>query len=239
MNTKSLSLFLLMVFASEILYGADDSQNYKIADHETQMIAAWKVFVDRELLTGSDGEEIGRKALRLLDDKLFEITLRLPAKRIKQLQTIPIWIDYKHELTSMQYHPGKGWLRDHGYDVKMVKAVHIPRADRFVDHIANHAQPWALLHELAHAYHDQFLGWDHDGIRKAYRSLKATGEYESVLHINGRQREHYALTNEKEFFAEMSEAFLGTNDFYPFVRGELRTASPETFSLMQSIWMTD
>lgn len=228
-----------MVCASETLFGADDPQSDKIVDHETQIISGWKVFVDRELLARSGEKEIGRKALRLLDDKLFEVTLRLPPERIKQLQTIPIWIDFNHELTSMQYHPGAGWLRNHEYDPKMVKSVHIPRAKRFVDHVANHAQPWALLHELAHAYHDQYLGWDHDGIRKAYQSLKATGEYKSVLHIDGRQREHYALTNEKEFFAEMSEAFLGTNDFYPFVRGELRTASPETFALMQAIWMKD
>ncbi len=237
MNIKSLSLLLML--APGILFGADDPQGYKIAKHEIQTISGWKVFVDLELLADSDGKEIGQKALRLLDDKLFEISLRLPPKRIKQLQTIPIWIDFNHELTSMQYHPGAGWLRDHEYDPKMVKSVHIPRAKGFVDHVANHAQPWALLHELAHAYHDQYLGWDHAGIRKAYQSLKATGEYESVLHINGRQRKHYALTNEKEFFAEMSEAFLGTNDFYPFVRGELRTASPETFALMQAIWMKD
>ena len=30
---------------------------------------------------------------------------------------------------------------------------------------------------------------------------------------------HYALTNHKEFFAEMSEAYFGMNDFFPFNRG--------------------
>ncbi|MBT5017155.1 MAG: metallopeptidase, partial [Planctomicrobium sp.] len=154
-------------------------------------------------------------------------------------QAVAIWIDAKHELSSMQYHPGAGWLKDHGYDPQMVKSVHIPRAQGFVDHIANHSQPWALLHELAHAYHDQFLGWNHAGIQAAHKALQDSNNYKSVLHISGRQREHYALTNPKEFFAEMSESFLGTNDFYPFVRGELREALPETYSLMQAIWMDE
>ncbi len=35
-------------------------------------------------------------------------------------------------------------------------------------------------------------------------------------------REHYGLTNAKEFFAEMTETYFGSNDFYPFVAGELK-----------------
>lgn len=215
---------------------ADDKTVPKILEHDIHHINGWTVHVDKNLLTG-EGRQTGESALRLLDDKLFVLMLRLPEKRIEQLRTIHIWIDYEHELTSMQYHPGAGWLKDHGYDPEMVKCVHIPKAQRFVDHVANHAQPWALLHELAHAYHDQFLGWEHAGIVAAYEAFKATGKYESVLHISGRQRKHYALTNPKEFFAEMSESFLGTNDFYPFIRGELRETSPETYTLLQSIWL--
>ena len=36
--------------------------------------------------------------------------------------------------------------------------------------------------------------------------------------------------------AEMTESYLGVNDFYPFVRGELKEHDPETFALMAKIW---
>jgi len=52
----------------------------------------------------------------------------------------------------------------------------------------------------------------------------------------GKMGRHYALNNAKEFFAEMSEAYFGTNDFYPFVRAELRQYDPEAFDLLTSIW---
>ncbi|MGO9112581.1 MAG: hypothetical protein ACLP9L_25400 [Thermoguttaceae bacterium] len=47
----------------------------------------------------------------------------------------------------------------------------------------------------------------------------------SVRHIEGwtvrvdpgQHVRHYALTDHKEFFAEMSEAYFGMNDFFPFV----------------------
>ncbi len=231
-------LAFLFVFSCSTAALAQNAAGQKVLKHQVREISGWTVHVDEELLAG-DAANLGKTALRLLDDKLFELTLRLPAARVKQLQTVHLWIDAHHELSSMQYHPGAGWLKNHGYDPKMVKCVHIPQAKRFVDHVAHHAQPWALLHELAHAYHDQFLGWEHAGIRRAYEEMKQSGKYEQVLHISGRQRKHYALTNPKEFFAEMSESFLGTNDFYPFVRGELREALPESHSLMQSIWLEE
>ena len=49
-------------------------------------------------------------------------------------------------------------------------------------------------------------------------------------------REHYGLTDEKEFFAEMTECYFGSNDFYPFVTGELKQAEPEIFALLADIW---
>ncbi|MCA8996021.1 MAG: metallopeptidase [Planctomycetaceae bacterium] len=208
---------------------------FKRLSHRPVTIEGWEVEVDEALLEG-ERAEFGKLALRLLGDKLFELTRMLPAKRVADLQTVVIWIDDRHELTSMQYHPGAGWLKDHGYDPAMEKGVHIPRAQRFVDHVSRHDQPFALLHELAHAYHDQFLGWEDASIREAWEAFCESGKYEQVVSISGQQRKHYALTNEKEFFAEMSECFVGTNDFYPFVRGELREAEPEIFALMKAIW---
>ncbi len=48
--------------------------------------------------------------------------------------------------------------------------------------------------------------------------------------------EHYGLTDQMEFFAEMTECYFGANDFYPFVAGELKQAEPEIFSLLADIW---
>jgi hypothetical protein len=49
-------------------------------------------------------------------------------------------------------------------------------------------------------------------------------------------REHYGITDEKEFFAEMTETYFGSNDFYPLVAGELKKDEPAIFALMAEIW---
>jgi hypothetical protein len=44
------------------------------------------------------------------------------------------------------------------------------------------------------------------------------------------------LTNEKEFFAEMTEAYFGVNDFFPFTRAELHDSEPDIYVLLREIW---
>ena len=70
----------------------------------------------------------------------------------------------------------------------------------------------------------------------AFASAKEKGLYDKVLVFNGNQGRHYALSNPKEYFAESTEAYFGVNDFYPFVRAELREHDPKMFALMEKFW---
>ena len=71
---------------------------------------------------------------------------------------------------------------------------------------------------------------------EAAQKFRDSGKYKSVLTSYGAMREHYGLNNVKEFFAEMTESYFGSNDFYPFVSGELKQAEPEVFALFVDIW---
>jgi hypothetical protein len=93
-----------------------------------------------------------------------------------------------------------------------------------------------ILHELAHAYHDQVLGFDEPRVRDAYDAYKKSGRGDKALLFNGSRVKHYALTDHKEFFAEMTESYFGVNDFFPFNRAELKESEPEIFRLMADIW---
>lgn len=208
----------------------------KPATHQTQTIEGWTVRVDQRLLD-AENAVLGRRALRLLGDRLYEIQLVVPAARVEQLRKVTIQLDQTHgKLTSMQYHPSADWLRNNGYSEELARCVHLPDAARFASPKHHQQQPWAVLHELAHAYHDQVLDFEHAEIKAAWERFRDSGKYEKVLHIDGGDRKHYALTNQKEFFAEMSEAYFGLNDFYPFHRAELKRDEPELFKLLQEIW---
>jgi hypothetical protein len=206
------------------------------AKFSKQVVEGWAVQVDQQLLEGK-GKTIGDKALRLLGNKLFEIQLRMPAGQLKKLQQVVIFLELENtKLKPMQYHPSVAWLKQNGHDPHMAKAVHIPDAGHFISPSFSHTQPWAVLHELAHAYHHQVLGFDNAQIKKAYARYLELAPKGDVLHISGKLRPQYARTNEKEFFAEFTESYFGTNDFYPFVAGELKKEFPHVYELMQETW---
>jgi len=230
---SSLALLLVLV-ASTAVAGEPDSS--KPASHNLQTIEGWNVHIDARLLEG-DGQDIGTEAVRLLRCKLTEIEYAVAEDRLAKLREVPIWLDLSHGgLKQMQYHPSADWLRENGYSADLAKAVHIPTATMFIDRNHNHTQPWAVMHELAHAYHDRVLGFDEPRILAAYERFRDRDETRAVLHVSGVKREHYGRTNQMEFFAELTESYFGTNDFYPFVRGELMEADPEVHLLLEEVW---
>ena len=204
--------------------------------HTTRDIEGWSVRVDDRLLHG-DAAAVGERALKLLTARLVAITIVVPEKALAKLRAITIELDLDYgDLRTMQYHPDAGWLKAHGYSEALAKCVHIPEAEQFLSPFENHRMPWVVLHELAHGFHDQTIGFDDARVTAAWKKFCDSGKYQSVLTSPGPMREHYGLTNQKEFFAEMTEAYFGSNDFYPFVTGELKQAEPETFALLEEIW---
>lgn len=204
--------------------------------HEVRDIEGWTVHVDTRVLA-SHTQEVFSGPLQILQRRLADVRLVLPAASVARLQQVPIWLDATHgKLKPAQYHPSVGWLKANGYRPELAKAVHIPDAANYAEVRHQRIQPWSILHELAHAYHDQVLGFEHPEIKQAWEAFRDTHKYDKTLHIEGGLTRHYALTNQKEFFAEMTEAYFGVNDFYPFNRAELKQAEPELFEKMGRWW---
>jgi hypothetical protein len=204
--------------------------------HTARDIEGWIVRVDDRLLA-PENDALRTRALRFLENELFEIRVVVPENRLKKLQSVPIVLDLTHgQLGPMQYHPSADWLEDHGYSRELAKCVHLPRAADLATRRNISEQPWVILHELAHAYHDRELGFDEPRIKEAWKQFEASGRGEKTLLYDGSRVRHYALTTPMEFFAEMTEAFFGVNDFYPFNRAELKEAEPEIHSLLNEIW---
>ena len=204
--------------------------------HTTRMVEGWTVRVDDRLLQGEHAAT-GERALKVLNAKLVDITTVIPEKALVGLRKINIELDLDYaDLTSMQYHPAAGWLKNSGYSVSVAKCVHIPNAEDFLSPFENHRMPWVVLHELSHGYHDQILGFDEPRVKAAWLKFRDSGKYKTILTNRSGIHEHYGMTNQMEFFAEMTESYWGSNDFYPFVPGELKQAEPEIFALMEEIW---
>ena len=201
-------------------------------------LEGWTLRVDDRLLGEMPDAALGTRALKFLEAKLVEIKAVVPAERLKDLQSVTIVMDLNcGKLGSMQYHPSAGWLKANGYPTDLAKCVHLPRAADLPTRRNINEQPWVILHELAHAFHDQKLDFEEPRIKAAYDRFKESGHGNAALLYNGKRVKHYGLTDQKEFFAEMTEAFFGVNDFYPFNRAELQDSEPDLFKLLTEIWI--
>ena len=215
-----------------------EEKEKKFYDPIPKKLEGWTIKVDPKLLK-KEHREFKKEVFKALANHLQRIKYILPEAKVKDLQKLPIWLDYHYEpLSSMQYHPGATWLRANRHDPRLVKHVHIPRAKALLNRGQWAKHPYVILHELAHAYHDQVLegGFKNKPVADAYNEIKKNGSYDEVLLFTGRTVKHYALTTPMEYFAESTEAYLGVNDFYPFVRAELKEHDLRMFQIQKKIW---
>jgi hypothetical protein len=232
-------ILVLLVCVASLVYppGARAASPGQPASRAEQSLQGFRVRVDERLLPGGTHDNAGREALLFLAAKLTEVRLVVPEDKLDRLRQVTIVLDATcGDLLAMQYHPSGDWLEAHGYSRDLEKCVHLPRAADVATRRNVNEQPWVVLHELAHAYHDQVLGFEEPRILAAWQAFKADGRGQSTLLFDGSRTKHYGLTDHKEFFAEMTEAYFGSNDFQPFNRAELKNDHPAIFALLDDIW---
>lgn len=204
-------------------------------EHQVRQIEGWNVHVDVSLLEG-EHKETGDLALRIMGERLHQISLRLPAEPVARMRDVPIYLDRDHPLGNAHYHPEADWLEKHGYDPAMGKAVQLTQAASLIREARSPHGSSVLLHELAHAYHDRVLGFDHPGILAGYKAFCDSRKFDRTPVTSGGNRPHYGLTDHKEFFAEMTETFFVGNGYYPFNHYQLYQEHPESYALIARIW---
>ncbi len=210
---------------------------------EVRDVGGWQVHIDTRLLTEKPAAT--EKALLLLDGQLAELAEVVPKAAVARLRQVPLYFSprYPNAGPRAEYHPGAGWLRDNGRDPVMAKAVEFTNIDDFEAECRR--MPALVLHELAHAYHDLTLpdGHGNPTVKAAYERAVASGRYDRVERRdsegNVRLDRAYAMTNPAEYFAETSEAFFSTNDFFPFDRQQLQAVDPAGCTMLATLWGVD
>ena len=162
---------LICFIAILLIAHASADEQKKFYDPVVKKLEGWSIKVDPKLLE-NEHEKFKLEVFDALANHLQRIKYILPDARVKELQQLPIWLDYNYEpLGNMQYHPGVTWLRANKHDPRLVKHVHIPRAKALLSRSQWAKHPYVILHELAHAYHDQVLekGFQNREILDAYK----------------------------------------------------------------------
>jgi dipeptidyl-peptidase-4 len=201
-------------------------------------IAGWQLWIHRKLLSEQPAET--ERAIELLEQQLAEIAEKIPEMPLAQLRKVELWFspEYQGFGPRAEYHPAVEWLREHGRNPALARGIEFTNVRIFPDEVRR--MPNFALHELAHAYHDQVLGFDEPRIAAAFERAKAAGIYQRVAIRDADGTIHYgtsyAMTDPQEYFAECTEAYYARNDIFPFDRSELVAHDQMIAALLPVLW---
>jgi hypothetical protein len=230
MNSFRERLFVCFIVVCGLgtIHDTEAAEVARVEGHQSEEIEGWTLHVSDALI--EQDVAANDRAKELLKQQLKEICKVVPAAAVKELKKVPLWFspEYTNTQPRAEYHPGAGWLRDNARNPAMAKAVEFTNIRIFERETKR--MPNFALHELAHAYHDRVLpaGFRNEEIIATFENAKAKGLYNQVEQRFGDGRsatgQAYAITSPMEYFAECSEAYFSTNDFFPFNREELQIA---------------
>jgi len=220
-------------------YAAQDGPKRKTApssdkDYRVVNVKGWSFHIHKDYIGGD--QDVLDNALKNAEIQLGHIETLVPAKAVTKLRKIPIWLTPGRR--TAEYHWSRAWVVSHGRPAEMTHSVQITGIG--ILRRTRPTGPWVLMHELTHGYHDREVGEkDKKAIDKAYKSALEKGLYQKVLHSKrgrGTHTKAYAATRREEYFAETCEAYFGVNDFYPFVRAELREYDPAIYAIIERVF---
>ena len=175
-------------------------------------------------------------ALKMMREAITQFSKLVPKSSLITLRKAPIWVEHLNPgVTSCCFHESVDWLRENGFNTDKAKAGEVGSPINYVNWTKLN-QPFQLFHEFAHAYHSIRLGFEDPTVKAAYQAAVDSKKYEAVKYNLGGNKRAYALNNQMEYFAELSEAYFGVNDFYPFTRAELKSFDPKGYAMIEWAW---
>lgn len=194
-------------------------------------LCGWQVFMHNDLFNDPLAAEVYRE----LREDMRTVLDAVPAPAVDFLQGTNIWMELDEpSFPGGVYHPSAQWLSNNGYPTKWADGIQFGNARNFLTWPRQ--QPAILLHEFTHALHDQRYGYEDPNIVNTFNRAMDAGLYDSAEYVTGGSRPAYATSNQREYLAEISEAYFWTNDFFPFDREDLAGHDPEGLALVESIW---
>jgi len=205
--------------------------------------SGFTLIVSREVYDQSD--KLDGHPLGCLQSELQLIASLLPDATAKALAKVPIWVEWDHILPgspsvlAVYFGLGSESLGFRGIDPQKAKCVCIQTLRRiYLMKSRDKLRQTVLLHELAHAVHQQLLGDGNPLVSNAYKQAMTRSLYAKVEHLGGAKKNGYATTNDAEYFAELSCCYLDKIDYYPFKPSELREYDSPGYELMTRVWGT-
>jgi len=234
----SLSALTAQSTAPKTQAPAKKGSEIEVAGYRTVKMEGFTLLISQDV-EKANVTEFKTKPLEVLEGELKTITSVMNARALSGLRKLLIWVEWD-ESTSLSNGRGGSAVAvyygghqlsllaqgKHPLQAKTVTVLSLRSITR--EHQPDRTNPrCVLLHEFAHAVHDQVLGMDHPRIKLAYQQAMERKLYDKA---------QYVSTNPAEFFAELSACYLDKLHYYPQNRDDLKKHDANSYKTLESIW---
>jgi len=203
------------------------------------------------------------RVLEILDQDLESIQSRIPEQHYQSLaqcteiifnRRIAFGQDFQElvegRLACYHSKDDSSWLLEHQFPESRRGCVEIYSCQDYLDQRELWGTGGLLLHELCHAFHDKICprGFENSTCLEAFKNANSLKIYDSVEYKSSqgerRRARAYAVENHKEYFAEISVAymehgFLEFNKWFPYNRRQLKEFDPQGFEMCTELWKSN
>lgn len=222
----------LLFFIYESGYTQDKQGNKKNGGkkYSTYTIENFKCFISDEVMQQNSGSTWVNKPLDLLSRSLRKVNEVYPENAKVLFHKTFIFVDWNKPGALGLYSQGPRGPSDpkthfNCIDINGMKFITEKNNDKNLQ--PNNAGTLVLLHELAHCYHHQVLGWNHELINDSYQNAKNQKLFDL---------KSYLMSSDKEYFAELTTAYLDKHYSVPKTPEEIKEKDIQGYGLMQKIW---
>lgn len=219
-----------------------------VPGYTLKRVEGFDVLVHDDVLKHNDDAEFKRKPLDVLELELGTVARVLPKRIEDRLKGVVVWVEWDDKsdpdygtavakyygtfgnrtlwAAEKNKHPGKAnnveivsmksLTKEHQPDVKLERCV--------------------ILHELAHAVHFQAVGQHSPQVAATFHQAMDRKLYDTAKDVYEKEIQPYARTNEFEYFAEITCAYLDKLHYFPNTRDDLKKHDPTGYKLMEAVW---
>lgn len=192
------------------------------------------------------------KLMDILTKDLTKINLMINNDILNIMHSVSIWLNISSNIGhpngkikgyGLTFHHDPEWMKQNGIMLEKCRNIEIYSANDYMEWRI--CQPLILFHEFVHSFHC-FIGRERNDIKRAYNLAMKNHLYDMVQHIARKDkitnqeiiiyRRGYAAMNHYEYFAQMTEAYFGSCNYYPFNKLQLKQYDNIAYQLCNKIW---
>jgi hypothetical protein len=219
-------------------FGGTISEEYRNYSFRTYSpVAGYSIHIMAEDALIEEAPGVLKKASDKLDRTMAEAVRQFPSQVHGEFAGITYYLFTGDEANTGGRRGGQWYFRrGNSVSKRFDDSIVVRSASLYLKH--SHGSAVATgVHELAHAYYYYHRRMFAQKTRDAYQNALSNGLYRNTKTKTGYPIiKAYALTNEREYFAELSKTYLYKSSTFPFTRQELEQYDPMGYQLMRNVY---